>query len=131
MIEVFKKCMTTDFANFSGRARRREYWLFTLAGVVIGVIFQILSLLATATTSAVAVGLVNFLSIVVSVAMLIPSLAVCVRRLHDTGKSGLWLLLLLVPLVGAIVILVFELLPGNEGDNKYGADPKAGESSAQ
>ena len=124
MIGVFKKCMTTDFANFSGRARRREYWLFALAGFCISLIFQVLGLIAVATTSAFVIGLVHFLSILASIAMLIPSLAVCVRRLHDTGKSGLWLLILLVPFVGAIVVLVFELLPGNVGDNKYGADPK-------
>ena len=116
MIGVFKKCMTTDFANFSGRARRREYWLFALAGFCISLIFQVLGLIAVATTSAFVIGLVHFLYILAGIAMLIPSLAVCVRRLHDTGKSGLWLLILLVPFVGAI--------PGNVGDNKYGADPK-------
>ncbi len=124
MIEIFKKCVTTDFANFSGRARRREYWLFCLATVIIGVIFGILSEVSVASGSGVFYGIVNFLIIVVNLALLIPSLAVLCRRLHDTGRSGLWILLIFVPIIGQIVLLVFSLLNGDHGDNKYGADPK-------
>ncbi len=124
MIEIFKKCVTTDFANFSGRARRREYWLFCLATVIIGVIFGILSEVSVASGSGVFYGIVNFLIIVVNLALLIPSLAVLCRRLHDTGRSGLWILLIFVPIIGPIVLLVFSLLNGAHGDNKYGADPK-------
>lgn len=123
MIEVFKKCMTADFANFSGRARRREYWLFTLATAIVSVVFKLLSLLAAASGSAVLVGIISFLSIVCSIAFIIPSLAVSVRRLHDIGKSGLWLLLVLT-IIGGIVIFIFSLMSGNVGDNKYGPDPK-------
>lgn len=124
MIEIFKRCMTTDFANFSGRARRREYWLFTLATVIIGVVFEVLSLVVAGAGSAFLIGLVTFLSLVVSIAMLIPSLAVTVRRLHDIGRSGLWLLLYLT-IIGGVVIFIFSVLPGNVGENKYGADPKS------
>ncbi len=124
MIEIFKKCVTTDFANFSGRARRREYWLFVLATVIIGVIFYVLSAVSLASGSGVFYGIVTFLMFVVNLALLIPSLAVLCRRLHDTGRSGLWILIALVPIIGSIVLLVFSLLNGDHGDNKYGADPK-------
>lgn len=124
MIEIFKKCVTTDFANFNGRARRREYWLFCLAMVIIGVIFGILSEVSVASGSGVFYGIVNFLIIVVNLALVIPSLAVQCRRLHDTGRSGLWILLMFVPIIGPIVLLVFSLLDGDHGDNKYGAAPK-------
>ena len=124
MIEVFKKCMTTDFANFSGRARRREYWLFTLATVIVSAVIKILSFLVAFSDSAVLIGLMTFIGIVVSVAFLIPSLAVSVRRLHDIGRSGLWLLLCLT-IIGGVVIFIFSLLAGTVGDNQYGPDPKA------
>lgn len=124
MIEVFKKCMTTDFANFSGRARRREYWLFTLATVIVSAVIKILSFLVAFSDSAVLIGLMTFIGIVVSIAFLIPSLAVSVRRLHDIGRSGLWLLLCLT-IIGGVVIFIFSLLAGTVGDNQYGPDPKA------
>lgn len=124
MIEVFKKCMTTDFANFSGRARRREYWLFSLASAIIGFVFTIL--LSCVESSAILTALVNLLYLIVGIAMLIPSIAVTVRRLHDTGRSGLWYLLVLT-IVGTLVIFVFTLIEGDRKENKYGPDPKAGE----
>lgn len=124
MIEVFKKCMTTDFANFSGRARRREYWLFALATFIVSAVIEIISTLVALSGSAVLVGLMTFISIVVGIAFLIPSLSVTVRRLHDIGRSGLWLLLYLT-IVGGLVIFIFSLLAGTVGDNQYGADPKA------
>lgn len=124
MIEVFKKCMTTDFANFSGRARRREYWLFALATFIISAVIKIISVLVAFSGSAVLVGLMTFIGIVVSIAFLIPSLSVTVRRLHDIGRSGLWLLICLT-IVGGLVIFIFSLLPGTVGDNQYGPDPKA------
>lgn len=127
MIEVFKKCMTTDFANFSGRARRREYWLFTLAMAIVSVILEALSAVAGLTQSAILIGLVTFISLVICIAFLIPSIAVTVRRLHDINKSGLWILIGLVPFVGALVLLVFTVLDGTVGENQYGPDPKAGE----
>lgn len=124
MIDVFKKCMTTDFANFSGRARRREYWLFALATVIISALLKVLGLLVATTGSAVLIGIVSFVGIVYSIGILIPSLSVTVRRLHDIGRSGLWLLICLT-IVGGLVIFIFSLLPGTVGDNQYGPDPKA------
>ncbi len=127
MIEIFKKCVTSDFANFSGRARRQEYWMFYLASCIIWLVFYLLLIASAASGSGVLYGIVCFLNIVVSLALLIPSLAVTCRRLHDTGKSGLWLLSILACGIGGIIIFVFSLLDSDRGDNKYGADPKAAE----
>lgn len=102
------------YATFTGRARRREYWWFTL--VNLGVVV-VLSLVDAALDTGALTGLY-------SLAVLVPALAVSVRRLHDTGRSGLWLLISLVPLVGGIVLLVFLLLDGEPGTNRWGASPK-------
>lgn len=102
------------YATFTGRARRREYWWFTL--VNLGVVVA-LSLVDAALDTGALTGLY-------SLAVLVPALAVSVRRLHDTGRSGLWLLISLVPLVGGIVLLVFLLLDGEPGTNRWGASPK-------
>lgn len=102
------------YAHFEGRARRSEYWYFTLFNVLI----------------AIGLGLIDgvldiaVLSTLYSLAVLIPSLAVAVRRLHDTGRSGWWLLIGLVPLIGAIVLLVFMVGDSESGANQYGPSPK-------
>ena len=110
-----------NYVGFSGRARRKEYWMFTLfnliAAILIAVIDNVLG-----TTTATGIGMLGLLY---ALAILLPGLAVSVRRLHDTGRSGWWLLIALVPLLGAIVLLVFMVLDGNRGSNEYGPDPKA------
>lgn len=103
------------YVEFSGRARRKEYWMFFLVNFVIA--------LALAVVDAVlGFGLLGGLY---ALAVLLPSLAVTVRRLHDTGRTGWWVLIGLVPLIGIIVILIFMVLEGQPGDNAYGPDPKA------
>jgi uncharacterized membrane protein YhaH (DUF805 family) len=112
------------YAEFDGRARRKEYWMFTLIsflvsiaiGFGLGFVGGMLGLNQT---------MVTVLTFAYSVAVLIPSLAVSVRRLHDTGRSGWWLLIVLVPLIGAIVLLVFSLQDSERGTNAYGRNPKA------
>jgi uncharacterized membrane protein YhaH (DUF805 family) len=107
-----------QYADFKGRARRREFWTFTLVNVAIGVLLNMLAMVP---------GLEIISMIVYAVfalALLIPSLAVSFRRMHDTGRSAWWLLISLVPFVGAIVLLVFYLLDSQPGDNKYGPNPK-------
>jgi uncharacterized membrane protein YhaH (DUF805 family) len=110
-----------NYVGFSGRARRREYWMFTLfnliAAILIAVIDNVLG-----TTTATGLGMLGLLY---ALLVFLPSLAVCVRRLHDTGRSGWWVLIALIPLLGAIVLLVFMVLDGNRGNNEYGPDPKA------
>ncbi len=106
-----------NYAGFSGRARRTEYWMFALVNLVITLIFYVLALV---TRSSFFIALVFLYGL----AVLLPGLAVAVRRLHDVGMSGWWILIGLVPFVGGIVLLVFTLLPGNQGPNQYGDDPK-------
>ncbi len=114
------------YADFSGRAPRAEYWWFYLLSVVAYLVALILdSLLGTGA----AVASTGIITLLVILGLLIPSLAAGVRRLHDTYRSGWWLLIAFIPLVGAIVLLVFFVLEGNKGNNRFGPDPYAGESS--
>ncbi|MFG3404206.1 DUF805 domain-containing protein [Streptomyces sp. NPDC048142] len=103
-----------NYAGFSGRARRKEYWMFTLISVGISVVLSIIGGLIGA----------DFLSFIYSVAILVPTLAVGVRRLHDTGRSGWWLLIALIPLVGAIILIVFLASEGKPEANQHGVNPK-------
>ena len=109
------------YATFAGRARRREYWFFFLFYLLIYFALSILDSLFGAFDHKQGVGL---LSGVFALGMLIPSLAVGVRRLHDVGRSGWWLLISLVPLVGLLVLLAFALKDGDRGPNAYGPSPK-------
>lgn len=109
----FLKCLK-QYADFSGRARRTEYWMFTLFNAIISLILGFV--LAT-------IGLV-FLSYIYSIAILIPSLAVCIRRLHDIGKSGWWYLIGFVPVVGTIVLLIWFCTDSQPGNNEWGPNPK-------
>lgn len=109
------------YAVFGGRAQRAEYWYFMLFYVVAYVVLGLLDGSLTRPPEESGTGL---LTGVFALALLIPSLAVSVRRLHDTDRSGWWLLLILVPLIGAIVLLVFTIQDGTQGDNRFGPDPK-------
>jgi uncharacterized membrane protein YhaH (DUF805 family) len=116
-LEALKK-----YAVFSGRSRRREYWYFVLFNIIVTIVLGwIDALLGTSSSYAAGAGL---LSGIYSLAVLIPTLAVTVRRLHDIDRSGWWILIGLVPLIGAIVLLVFALLDSTPGDNQYGPNPK-------
>ncbi|WP_424767616.1 DUF805 domain-containing protein [Paenibacillus sp. sgz302251] len=103
-----------NYVGFQGRARRKEYWMFVLFSFIISLVLTIVE--AVTGMPAVLTGLY-------SLAILLPSLAVSVRRLHDTGRSGWWLLISLIPLVGGIILLVFMCLDSEE-NNKYGPNPK-------
>ena len=112
-----------QYADFKGRARRKEYWYFflfnliaTISLVVVDVVFGFFSI----------EGGMGLLSGLYTLAVIIPSLAVSVRRLHDQNRSGWWMLVSLVPLIGGIIITVMMLLKGTAGGNVYGADPLAG-----
>ncbi|WP_042390435.1 DUF805 domain-containing protein [Streptacidiphilus melanogenes] len=102
-----------NYVGFSGRARRQEFWWFTLINVVVEVV---LYLVDNAIGSQILGGIYGL-------AILLPAIAVAVRRLHDTGRSAWWLLLYFT-CIGWIVLLVFWILEGNQGQNKYGDDPK-------
>ena len=117
------------YADFSGRARRSEYWLFTLFIVLVEIAYFILVSAIGGGTS----GNMNAIGLVLSglyglfvLGIIIPSLAVGFRRLHDTDRSAWWLLIAFLPFIGGLVLLIFNVLPGTTGPNKYGPDPKAG-----
>ena len=108
------------YAVFSGRAGRREYWMFFLINLIICIVGSgILGIIG----AIIHLNIV-FLMHLYSLAVLCPGIAVAVRRLHDTNRSGLWLLLSFVPFIGGIIILVFMCQGGTTGDNTFGSDPK-------
>ncbi len=120
-MNYFIDCLTKKYACFSGRARRQEYWLFVLFNAIAGIIINVIGgVLAGAT----GVDAFAFLGAIYNLAVLIPGFAVFFRRLHDTGRSGWWWLILFIPIVGVIVILVFCCLDSQPGENKYGPNPK-------
>jgi uncharacterized membrane protein YhaH (DUF805 family) len=106
----------TNYVNFSGRARRSEYWYFALFAFLVYVAaFVIDSILGT----------YPLFYLLAAAGLLLPGLAVGVRRLHDTNRTGWFILLGLIPVVGAIILLVFFVAEGTPGDNQYGPSPKA------
>lgn len=109
-----------NYANFEGRARRAEYWNFFLYNFLISLVIGVL----TSGFSLEGMAEPSLLSSLYSLAVLVPGLAVGVRRLHDTNRSGWWLLILFVPLVGIFVLLYFLVSEGTQGPNQYGTDPK-------
>jgi uncharacterized membrane protein YhaH (DUF805 family) len=111
------------YATFSGRARRSEYWVFIFFYLFVYVAFLIAGAL-TKSSSATLGAALSLTGAVFSLAMIIPSIAVSVRRLHDTDRSGWWFLLALVPLIGSLVLMVFFLLDSQPGDNRFGPNPK-------
>ena len=114
-IKVLKK-----YAVFSGRARRKEYWMFFLFNFIFSLVASLLDLVIFGMT----LGEFSPLSIVYAVAVFVPGLAVAVRRLHDIGKSGWYVLVNLIPIAGPIWFLVLTCLDSQPGDNKYGPNPK-------
>ena len=111
------------YAQFSGRSRRKEYWMFTLVNIIVCTVLYGVGTIALLDRS-MFLGVVVFLACgAYGLAALIPGLAVSVRRLHDTNKSGLWLLLCLIPL-GGLVVLVFCCMDGDPAPNQYGPNPK-------
>jgi uncharacterized membrane protein YhaH (DUF805 family) len=115
------------YAEFTGRSRRKEYWMFTLLVFVAAIV---LSLVETLLGLGGMVGPYGPLTSLLLLAIFVPSIAVGIRRLHDTGRSGWWLLIGLVPLIGGIVLLVFYCSEGNKGPNEYGPDPKGEDLAA-
>lgn len=105
------------YADFTGRARRKEFWMYTLFYLIFYVLAAVID---------VALGTMIFAGIYALV-LLIPTIAISARRLHDTGRSGWWQLIGLIPLIGAIVLLIFYV-QDSLGENEYGPNPKAVEA---
>ena len=116
-VDNFKHTIMGNYANFKGRASRSEYWRFYGITIVIAVIFNVLSALVMDTALASVVGLI---SIVYNLAILLPSIGLAARRLHDIGKSGWMLLISLIPF-GIIYVIYLLAQKGDEGDNQYGS----------
>ncbi|WP_433649132.1 DUF805 domain-containing protein [Micromonospora zamorensis] len=116
------KSVFSQYVGFTGRARRSEYWWFALFAVIVGIVAAILDSALGLTFEN---GSTGFIGLVVNLALLLPTLAVAVRRLHDTDRTGWWVLIGLVPLVGAIVLIVFFVSDSTHGANRFGPSPKS------
>jgi uncharacterized membrane protein YhaH (DUF805 family) len=103
-----------NYVNFQGRARRSEYWFWVLFTFLLSIVASIID----------GVLGIYLLAGLAMLATILPSIAVGVRRLHDTGRSGFWLFIALIPLVGAIVLIIFYVSDSQPGANKYGPNPK-------
>ncbi|MFQ1877722.1 DUF805 domain-containing protein [Aeromonas veronii] len=106
-----------QYAVFSGRARRTEYWMFVLCNVIVMLLLGMVDKLIGGDN--------ELISSIYSLAVLLPSLAVAARRLHDTDRSAWWLLLGLIPIIGTLVLIYFMVCNGQQGPNRFGDDPKA------
>ena len=115
LIESWKLVVLERFAKFDGRAGRAEFWWFVLANLIVVIALAILAGIAD---------IFIILYFLYALAVLIPSIAVAIRRLHDTDKSGWFILLGLIPFVGFIILLVFYIQEGTAGPNNYGAGPE-------
>ena len=125
MIEWYKTAMFQNYANFSGRARRSEYWYFRLFTSLLLFAFGFLAIMLSAVLGTVGLIIAGALFFLYAIASIIPSLAVTVRRMHDIGKSGWTILVSLIPLAGPIWMLVLLITEGEYGENYYGPDPKS------
>ena len=113
-LSVLKK-----YVEFGGRASRTEFWMFALFNFIISIVLGVVdSVIGTKTPHGVGI-----LGAIYGLAVLLPYLGVAARRLHDTGRSGWWLLLLFIPIIGWVVLLVFYVLESQPGDNEYGPSP--------
>lgn len=124
LIDWWKKVVFENYANFSGRARRSEYWYFALGQICLAVPLYILGLTGVLNESSVFSILGFSLYGLLILATIIPGLAVAVRRLHDTNKSGFYYFIGLIPFIGGIILLVWFFTEGDRFTNKYGNDPK-------
>lgn len=116
----YLKCWK-QYADFSGRARRKEYWIFSLINYIIIFFLYILQIVMIESTLWLIFPIIFFLY---AVAVFLPGLAVNIRRLHDIGKSGWWYLIYLIPIIGAIWLIVLMCLDSEPGENQWGENPK-------
>jgi uncharacterized membrane protein YhaH (DUF805 family) len=112
-----------NYAVFTGRARRKEYWMFILFNFLFSVAAMLADYILGTGVGGSPYGIIYSLY---SLALIIPGIAVGVRRLHDVGKSGWFTLIVFVPIVGAVWLIILACTEGTHGENQYGPDPKAG-----
>jgi uncharacterized membrane protein YhaH (DUF805 family) len=120
IIENWKLVVLERYAKFDGRAGRAEFWWYVLANIILNVAVWILVGIGFAIATGLGVVLI-LLASALYLALIVPSIAVAIRRLHDTDKSGWFLLVGLIPFVGGIILLVFYIQEGTAGPNQYGA----------
>ncbi|MFN1619218.1 DUF805 domain-containing protein [Vibrio rotiferianus] len=110
-----------NYTNFNGRARRQEYWYFTLVNVLVNLVMGIIDRVIGSVMQMDSFG---FFGVIYALFIMIPSIAVTVRRLHDSGRTGWWALIAFVPVIGILVLLYFLIQDSEEGSNQYGVSPK-------
>lgn len=120
MIDWWKKVLFENYATFDGRARRSEYWYYVLFNFILVISAWLTSFFLFFLGGFLLWPLIGLFSFIT----FIPTLAVSVRRLHDIGKSGVYYLLIFIPIIGQIMFIVFLFTEGDFGDNEYGPDPK-------
>ena len=113
--QAIAACLS-KYADFQGRAARPEYWWFALFNALVSIVASIVD------KDVIGVPVVQA---IVALALIVPTVAVAVRRLHDTNRSGWWLLIAVIPLIGGVALLVWFCLRGTEGDNRFGPAPQA------
>ena len=128
-MQWYKKVVFQNYANFQGRARRKEYWMFILFNMLIAFVLYIPAIVFMAIQDLQIIGFI-FLGLycLYGFAVFVPCIAVIVRRLHDQGKSGWWYFIGLIPFIGPIWMIVLMCLDGERTDNQYGPSPKHGMS---
>ena len=114
-----------QYADFSGRARRKEYWMFALFNFIFALLAMVLDNVIGITFDNIPNIPYGYIYMLYFLALLIPGLAVAVRRLHDIGKSGWWLLISLIPIIGGIWLFVLFVTDSEAESNKWGANPKS------
>lgn len=114
LVNAYKNAVQGNYANFSGRLSVGGYWWFFLANIIVSIVLYVLSQVS---------GIFVLLYFIYSLALIIPGLAAAIRRLHDTGKSGWFILLGLIPIVGVIILIVFLASSGEPNQNAYGPPP--------
>ena len=125
-MEWYLKVMRDNYANFNGRARRKEYWMFVLVQTIVMIGLMILDSVLGLDFELQGISLgYGYLYLIGLIVHFIPSLAVVVRRLHDVGKSGWFYFIFLIPIIGVLWLLVLYCTEGQKQDNKWGPDPKA------
>ncbi|AIQ99839.1 hypothetical protein LG71_08005 [Pluralibacter gergoviae] len=110
-----------NYVGFSGRARRREYFIFNLISVLIMALLGVVDTMSGG-------GSFGMLELIYSLLILLPSLAVLSRRLHDTDRSAWWMLILLIPFIGCLILFIFNCQKGSPGNNRYGPEPASAQS---
>ncbi len=122
LIDNYKDVVMNKYATFTGRATRSEYWWFVLGSLIISVALSIIDSIMFDSKSGV-------LQPLFSLAVLVPSIAVGIRRLHDIGKSGWWILISIIPIIGWIIALIFAVTDSQPMANQYGPNPKGANTS--